>query len=93
MGEREAGFIYLWRYEVQPGREVEFERLYGPSGGWAEFFGRSPAYLGTELLRATAPPCYVTVDRWVSRDAHKELISENRTKWDELDARGEALEA
>jgi hypothetical protein len=53
MGDQRAEFVYLWKYEVRPGREAEFERLYGPNGAWTVFFGRAPAYLGTELLRAT----------------------------------------
>lgn len=93
LGDPRARFVYLWRYQPRVGREAAFENLYGPHGDWARFFGRSPAQLGTELLRSTESSRYVTVDSWSSREAHGSFVKQNREAWLELDARGEALTA
>ena len=87
-----AGFAYIWTYEVQEGREADFERLYGPNGSWAQFFRKSPQYLGTDLLRdRDKKGRYVTVDRWVSQEAHRAFVSEHREEFAELDGQGEKL--
>ena len=31
-------FLVLWEFEVKPGREKRFERVYGPDGDWASCF-------------------------------------------------------
>lgn len=88
-----AGYVYVWTYHVRAGREAEFERLYGPDGAWARFFAGNPSYLGTELLRSLETGSYVTVDRWVSREAHEAFVAGHRAEWRRLDAMGEALTA
>jgi heme-degrading monooxygenase HmoA len=85
-------FTYVWSYEVRDDREADFERLYGPNGGWAQFFRKSPNYLGTDLLRdRKIKNRYITVDRWDSEEAHRRFVSEHREEFDELDRQGEAL--
>ena len=39
----------VFSYEVR--EAAEFERVYGPSGEWAEFFRQGRGFIGTELLR------------------------------------------
>jgi heme-degrading monooxygenase HmoA len=86
------GFTYVWSYEVRETCESDFERLYGPDGGWARFFRKSPNYLGTDLLRDRKKKNrYVTVDRWDSEQAHRRFVSEHREEFDELDRQGEVL--
>jgi len=86
------GFAYVWSYEVRYGSEVDFEKLYGPAGGWAQLFRKSPNYLGTDLLRDRKKKYrYLTVDRWDSEQAHRTFVSEHREEFDELDRQGEAL--
>ena len=64
-------------YEVRDA--VEFERVYGPDGDWAAFFGTGGGYVGTELLRDLEQPSrYVVVDRWESREAYNEFVQHNR---------------
>ena len=54
--------VRVWQYDVTPGHEAEFERLYSASGAWAQLFGRSADYLGTELYQAVEQPRqYLTV--------------------------------
>ncbi len=87
-----AGFTYVWSYEVRDTREADFERLYGPDGGWAQLFRKSSNYLGTDLLRDRKNKNrYLTVDRWDSEPAHRTFVSEHREEFDELDRQGEVL--
>lgn len=34
-------FLALWEYEVKPGCEERFEKVYGPEGNWAQLFRRA----------------------------------------------------
>jgi len=87
-----AGFVYIWVYDVREGCEPDFETLYGPDGGWAQLFRKSAQYLGTELLRDRSQKRrYVTVDRWSSETSHREFVSEYREEFAELDRKGERL--
>ena len=82
----------VWRYRVAPGREPEFETLYGADGDWARLFHRSDDYLGTDLYRDTAQPgVYLTVDRWTSRVAYEAFLQAAHADYAALDARGDAL--
>lgn len=87
---REAGYAYIWRYQVSPEKAAQFEELYGPRGGWAKLFAKSVHYCGTELL-SSGQGWYWTVDRWTTRQAHKSFVRSNQTEFEELDKRGESL--
>ena len=87
-------FVYLWTYDVREGCEREFERLYGPDGDWARFFGESEHYLGTDLLRDNERKGrYVTVDRWLSEESRRVFIREHRREFETLDGKGDRLTA
>lgn len=80
--------VRVWQYDVAPGHEAEFERLYGASGAWAQLFGRGAGYLGTELFRAVQRPGrYITVDRFSSAEAWHQFLREHATAYAELDSR------
>jgi heme-degrading monooxygenase HmoA len=84
--------VRVWQYVVAPGREAEFERLYGGSGAWVQLFARSADYLGTELYRAVdQPDRYLTVDRFSSQEAWQRFLGEHGTDYAELDSRCAAL--
>ena len=51
-GETGAVYVVIWYFELREGREGDFLQAYGPHGLWADFFKHSPAYLGSELLKA-----------------------------------------
>jgi len=92
MPKSAAAFAYLWIFQVKPGREAEFEKLYGPNGGWAQFFRGSPQYLRTELLRDLAKPGrYCTIDYWTDEASHKEFCQQQAKQFKRLDAAGEKL--
>lgn len=87
----DVGFVYIWRYDVNPGAEREFEELYGPDGGWARFFAGSPSYRGADLLRRGETRHYVTVDRWSDEAAHSAFVAANRVEFERLDGSGRDL--
>jgi hypothetical protein len=44
-------FLILWEFEVKPGEERAFEKVYGPEGPWVELFQGDPHYRQTLLLK------------------------------------------
>jgi len=82
--------VILWRFRARPGREADFEAAYGDDGTWARFFRAGEGYLGTELMRGT-DGTYLTIDRWVSKDAYGAFRDAQAARYAEIDARCEAL--
>lgn len=84
--------VILWTYAVRAERTGEFERLYGPEGGWARLMAGHAGYRGTELLRDRADPRrYVTIDRWDSVGDYERFRERTGAEFAALDAQGEAL--
>jgi heme-degrading monooxygenase HmoA len=84
--------VIVWSYRVVGGREAEFQALYAADGDWSRLFGRSPAYLGTQLLRDVAEASrFVTIDRWRTREDYQAFLESERPDYATLDARGDAL--
>jgi heme-degrading monooxygenase HmoA len=70
----------VFSYEVRD--TAEFERVYGPEGEWARFFGQGRGYVGTELLRdLEIPGRYLVVDRWESTEAYNAFVAERREEY------------
>ncbi|MBI1982750.1 MAG: antibiotic biosynthesis monooxygenase [Acidobacteria bacterium] len=85
-------YVIVWEFRVREGRENEFEQLYGPRGGWAQFFARDEGYLGTDLLHdASDLRRYFTVDRWETREAYERFRGQYAAEYETLDRRSEAL--
>lgn len=84
--------VYLWEYRVLPENQAEFEREYGPNGGWVALFSRAPGYLDTSLLRdRNRSDRFLTIDRWESAQAHSEFREAFSAEFEQLDARCEKL--
>jgi heme-degrading monooxygenase HmoA len=84
--------VVAWSYRVLAGCESAFESLYAANGDWSRLFARSPAYLGTQLLRdADDAACYVTLDRWRTRGEYEAFLLSAREDYAALDRRGDAL--
>ena len=84
--------VIVWEFRARPGREAEFEEVYGPGGAWVELFARSEGFVGTELLRDVAEPGrYLTLDQWTSRSAFETFRERWADDYRELDERCEAL--
>src|SRR4029450_8555147 len=82
----------VWEFRPRPGMERAFEIAYGPKGEWATLFSKSEDYLGTLLIRNLFEPSrYLTLDRWVSREAFETFRQAHSQEYEALDRRFEAL--
>ncbi len=85
-------FVILWEFEVKPGSEGRFQRVYGPKGAWVRLFQRDRHFLGTQLRRDVSRPLfYFTIDFWDSETAYKKFLTKNRASYQELDGVTERL--
>jgi heme-degrading monooxygenase HmoA len=79
-------FVVVWRFEIAEEKIAAFEAAYSPQGAWAQLFGASPEYRGTELLRdAYIPGNYLTIDRWASEDAFRAFRKDHDREYETLD--------
>jgi hypothetical protein len=79
-------FLVLWEFEVKPGCEQRFERVYGPGGDWDSLFRRDPHHAGSHLFRDTRKALvYLTVDYWLSRKAYEEFLVAQSSDYQALD--------
>jgi heme-degrading monooxygenase HmoA len=84
--------VIVWEFRVQSSQAAEFERAYGPEGDWARLFRGSPAYRGTELLRAPDDPeLYLTLDRWDGASDFEAFKAANGEDYRRLDQACEPL--
>lgn len=85
-------FVALWEFEVKPGYEKRFEKVYGPDGDWATLFRSDANYQQTQLFHDPAcPATYFTLDFWTSRQAYEKFMAPHAAGYEELDAVGEEL--
>jgi acyl-CoA thioester hydrolase len=96
-GEGEAPhgeYTVIWRYVVHGQDREEFERAYGPEGGWARFFASGDGYKKTRLLRdETAAGAYVVEDVWESSDHYRRFLESNREEYERRSRDAEGLYA
>lgn len=79
-------FVVLWEFDVKPGSEAPFEKVYGPSGEWARLFQRDPAWRRTLLLRDPfRERNYVTCDFWANQKAYEAFRSSHANEYLALD--------
>ncbi len=85
-------FVALWEYEVKPGEEERFEKVYGPGGDWVRLFRSDTHYYETRLVRDTLRGgVYLTMDFWESRGAYEVFLEKHRKEYEQIEAIGEAL--
>lgn len=85
-------FLVLWEFEVKPGSEQEFVKVYGPGGNWDSLFRRDANHRGTRLFRDMARPrLYLTADYWHSRDSYEGFLQAHKTHYESLDAASDDL--
>ena len=78
-------YVIVWKFQVKPGLEAEFEEAYGPDGKWAQLFRQAPGYVETELLKSDNDSGrFLTVDRWISRRAHEDFLSAHAEEYARL---------
>jgi hypothetical protein len=82
----------LWLFHVKPAKERTFRRIYGRGGEWTRLFAKDPNYIGTDLLyHSTSTRCYLTMDRWATREAYHNFKKRHRKEFVALDTRCEVL--
>ena len=87
-------FVVLWEFEVKPGSQERFERVYGPGGDWNSLFRQDPKHAGTHLWRDTdRPGTYLTADYWHSREAYESFLTTQEAAYKRLDAATQELTA
>jgi heme-degrading monooxygenase HmoA len=85
-------FVTIWTYDVKPGKESQFEELYGNNGAWVKLFRKYPDYLKTELHKDIKIPFrYVTMDYWKSSEAYYDFRKKEIKTFEEIDKVGEEL--
>jgi len=85
-------FVILWEYEVKPGREEMFEKVYGPRGDWALLFQTDRHYRETRLLEDVSHPrCYFTLDYWDTENDFTQFKVAHGAAYAELDRATEGL--
>lgn len=85
-------FVVIWQFEIAEDKVPAFEAAYGPEGSWAQLFGASADYKGTELLRdAYAQGSYLTIDRWTSEEAFRSFRKQHDKEYERLDRECDAL--
>lgn len=85
-------FVVVWQFEIAEEKIATFEATYGASGKWAHLFQKSPAYIGTELLRdAYIAGNYLTIDRWQSEEDFRAFRKENDAAYEALDRECDSL--
>jgi heme-degrading monooxygenase HmoA len=79
-------FVILWEFEVKPGCQERFERVYGPQGDWVRLFLRDPRFRGSQLLRdPSRTHFYFTLDFWDSESAYQDFQNAHRASYEALD--------
>ncbi len=85
-------YVYMWSFQVKPGCEPLFERIYGADGAWVQLFRKANGYVKTELIKQKAVANrYVTIDYWQDEASHQHFRSQYAQEFSELDARCEDL--
>ena len=49
-GDGTSIFLAVWEFEVKPGCQERFLKVYGPEGDWAKLFRKDANYQETQLL-------------------------------------------
>jgi hypothetical protein len=83
----------VWQFDVKPGREDDFERLYGADGEWTDVSRRSRSFLGSSFLRDLSAPRYVLIEYWSEMlpyekhriDVRDEIVELERSRQEMLD--------
>lgn len=91
-GDGTTLFVALWEFEVKPGSEEKFERVYGADGSWAKLLARDEAYRGTRLVKdVERERIYLTLDFWETREAYAEFKNENAVEHERIDRECEGM--
>jgi len=55
----------MWQFDVKPGRETEFEQIYGADGAWTTMNRHTRSYLGSSFLNdQNQSSRYIVIEYW-----------------------------
>jgi hypothetical protein len=78
----------VWQFDVQPGREEDFERIHGADGDWTALSRRSRSFLGSSFLKDLVNPHrYLLVEYWSEMFVYEKHLADFSDDVDELKAR------
>jgi hypothetical protein len=78
----------VWQFEVQPGREDDFERLHGADGDWTSLSRRSRSFLGSSFLKELVNPRrYLLVEYWSEMFVYEKHLADFSADVEELRTR------
>lgn len=84
--------VIIWEFRLKKGREGEFEKAYGPTGNWVQFFKQAQDYIKTELLSdPSQPDRYITIDEWTSKGAYEAFRLHHQSEYEKIDRQFEGL--
>ncbi len=76
----------MWQFNVQEGREAEFEELYGTEGPWTALNRRTRSYLGTSFLRDQSQTSrYIVIEYWSEMLVYEEHRSSSAAALNSLE--------
>src|SRR5436305_467083 len=85
-------YLYMWIFQVEPGRVDDFLVHYQAAGNWSRLFQLSPGYLGTRLLRDRSDPLrFLTLDEWESEPHYRAFRARFSAEYASLDKVCEGL--
>ena len=85
-------FLVLWEFEVKPGDEDRFEKIYSPGGDWDALFRRDSNHIESRLFRDNSRPrVYITMDTWASAGAYRDFLAAHDAEYHALDSACEGL--
>lgn len=84
--------VIIWEDQVKANCIAEFEKIYSPTGAWAEPFKKGNSFIGTELLRdETHFQRYITIDQWNSAADDQSFLTQWKEEYQALEAQCEGL--
>jgi heme-degrading monooxygenase HmoA len=87
-------FVALWEFEVKPGCEEKFEKVYGADGAWATLFLQDSLYRRTRLVKdVEREGVYLTLDFWETREGYERFRKENAAEYKRIDRECEGMTA
>ena len=85
-------FVALWEFEVKPGSEEKFEKVYGADGAWAKLFSTDAQYRRTRLVKdVEREGVYLTLDFWETREAFEKFKKDNAEEYERIDKECEGM--
>lgn len=82
----------MWQFEVESGREAEFEEFYGVDGDWTAMNRNTRSYLGTSFLRdQNEASRYIVIEYWSEMLVYEQHRAYRSDAIDALEARRKTL--